>query len=110
MYCTVYIHCMYVEKVKMYFKCIYCSVAVRSVAAGHKMIAEGWEMFEVAVDEVRAGELPQLLRSLKGMTTPPPETPPTPPPMDVDEASRKETLSPSPVKKKLGRERGRIQY
>ena len=41
------------------------------------MIAEGWEMFEEAVEAAGTGDLPQLLRSLRGMTTP---TPPPPPP------------------------------
>ena len=52
---------------------------MRTVAAGHRLIAEGWEMFEV-VEAAGTGDLPQLLRSLRGMTmlTPPPP-PPTPP-------------------------------
>ena len=47
------------------------------------MIAEGWEMFEEAVEAAGTGDLPQLLRSLRGMTMPtppPPPPPPTPPP------------------------------
>ena len=57
-------------------------LAVRTVATGHRMIAEGWEMFEEVVDAAGTGDLPQLLRSLRGMTTltPPPPPPPTPPP------------------------------
>ena len=41
------------------------------------MIAEGWEMFEEVVEAAGTGDLPQLLRSLRGMTmpTPPPPTP-----------------------------------
>ena len=56
-------------------------LAVRTVAAGHRMIAEGWEMFEEAVEAAGTGDLPQLLRSLRGMTTltPPPPPLPTPP-------------------------------
>ena len=38
-------------------------LAVRTVAAGHRMIAEGWEMFEEAVEAAGTGDLPQLLRS-----------------------------------------------
>ena len=41
-------------------------LAVRTVAAGHRMIAEGWEMFEEAVEAAGTGDLPQLLRSLRG--------------------------------------------
>ena len=51
-------------------------LAVRTVAAGHRMIAEGWEMFEEVVEAAGTGDLPQLLRLLRGMTT---LTPPPPP-------------------------------
>ena len=45
------------------------------------MIAEGWEMFEEAMEAAGTGDLPQLLRLLRGMTTPtPPPPPPTPQP------------------------------
>ena len=54
---------------------------MRTVAAGHRMIAEGWEIFEKAVEAAGTGDLPQLLRSLRGMTMPtPPPPPPTPQP------------------------------
>ena len=37
---------LYVERVKtIYFTCI---PAVRTLAAGHKMIAEGWQLFDEA--------------------------------------------------------------
>ena len=42
----------------MYFTCI---AAVRNVMAGDKMVAEGWELFEEAVKDARAGDLLQLL-------------------------------------------------
>ena len=51
--------------------------AVRTVAEGHQMIADGWRLFEEAVASVGAGDLPQLLRAVRTMTTP---TPPPPPP------------------------------
>ena len=44
------------------------------------MIAEGWEMFEEVVEQAGTGDLPQLLRSLRGMTMPTPPPPPTPQP------------------------------
>ena len=53
---------------------------MRTVAAGHRMIAEGWEMFEEAVEAAGTGDLPQLLRSLREMTMPTPPPPQTPPP------------------------------
>ena len=85
-------------------------LAVRTVAAGHRMIAEGWEMFEEVVEAAGTGELPQLLRSLRRMTklTPPPP-PMLPPPGPVE--SQSTTAVPmevtgvsgkSPVKKQEG--------
>ena len=48
------------------------------------MIAEGWEMFEEVVEAAGTGDLPQLLRSLRGMTMPTPLLPPpTPQPAGV---------------------------
>ena len=44
------------------------------------MIVEGWEMFEEVVEAAGTGDLPQLLRLLRGMTMPTPPPPPTPPP------------------------------
>ena len=48
-------------------------VAVRKVAASHKMVAqghttvaEGWELFEEAVEETDPVDLPNLLHQLKG--------------------------------------------
>ena len=46
------------------------------VSEGHRMVAEGWRLFEEAVGSVGAGDLPQLLRSVRSMTTPPPPPPP----------------------------------
>ena len=56
---------------------VHCSLllAVTSVAAGHQMVVEGhktiadrWRLFEEAVEGAGAGDLPQLLWSLKRMT------------------------------------------
>ena len=47
---------------------------IRLVAKGHKMVYEGWALFEKTAEETAPGELRQLLRSLK-MTTTPPLTP-----------------------------------
>ena len=35
------------------------------ISEGHKTAAEGWRMFEEAVDESMHGDLPQILRQLK---------------------------------------------
>ena len=70
---------------------IFLVVAVRKVAAGHKLVtqghaavAEGWQLFQEAVEEAGPGDLPNLLPQLKGKTTPtqmPP--PPQSSPMEV---------------------------
>ena len=51
---------------------IHAFSAVRIVAAGHRMVTEGWTLFEKTCEEVGPGELPQLLRQLKSATTPSP--------------------------------------
>ena len=82
-------------------------VAVRKVAAGHKMVAqghatvaEGWDLFEEAVEEAGPSDLPILLHQLKGKTTP--MQMPTPPPQaSLMEVGEKTPMLPpaSPVKK-----------
>ena len=67
------------------------------------MVADGWRLFEEAVASVGAGDLPQLLRSVRSMTTPPPPTPtpvptPAPAPMDVTTPGTSGTQAASPVK------------
>ena len=42
------------------------------MAEGHRLVSEGWALFEHMCEEVGPGELPQLLRQLKGATTPTP--------------------------------------
>ena len=86
----------------MYLIILFIS-AVRTVSRGHKLVADGWALFEKTCSEVGAGELPQLLRYVKQATTPTPTpantpTPPTPTKveeeMDVDvEASTSEEQS-----------------
>ena len=56
------------------------------------MAAEGWELFKEAVKDAGAGDLPQLLRSIHTMTTPPPA------PMDLIATM----LLLSPIKKEAG--------
>ena len=53
-------------------------VAIRTIAKGHQLVAEGWSNFEDAVGEMGMGELPQLLRSLRSSLTPTPTPTPTP--------------------------------
>ena len=89
-----------------------CISAVRTVKAGHKLVAEGSELFKDVVSNAGAGDLPQLLRSTKTTTTPQLATPP--PKLDGSTA----TPSPSPVKKEEGtgkelewiRVVGKVQY
>ena len=54
---------------------IHAFSAVRTVAAGHRMVTEGWTLFEHTCEEVGPGELPQLLRQLKSAMTPTPASP-----------------------------------
>ena len=49
--------------------------AIRTVARGHELVAQGWVQFEKTCSEVGAGELPQLLQYIKSKTTPTPMTP-----------------------------------
>ena len=48
------------------------------MAEGHRLVSEGWTLFEHMCEEVGPGELPQLLRQLKGVTTPTPAAGPSP--------------------------------
>ena len=61
------------------------------IAEGHKTVAEGWRMFEEAVDESMPGDLPQLLRQLKEKMTPMPP----PSPMDIGQGNSTEPTSSS---------------
>ena len=48
---------------------------MRTVAAGHQMVADGWAMFEEAIEGAGEGDLPQLLPHLRRVMTlmlPPP--------------------------------------
>ena len=56
------------------------------------MIADGWKMFEEAVEEGAPGDLSALLWQLKGKMTPPPT------PVDLTQDTS-QLLSPSPAKK-----------
>ena len=49
---------------------IHAFSAIRTVAAGDRMVTEGWTLFEHTCEEVGPGELPQFLRQLKSATTP----------------------------------------
>ena len=44
--------------------------AIRTVARGHELVAQGWAAFEKTYMEVGVGELPQLLQYVKTHTTP----------------------------------------
>ena len=43
---------------------------VRTVAAGYRMVANGWALFKEAIEGAGEGDLPQLLHHLRGVTTP----------------------------------------
>ena len=75
------------------------------VAEGHRMVAQGWTIFEEAIGSSGPGDLPQLLHHLKGVTTPtPPPVPALAPgsvPMDVPQ-QQQGTPRSSPVKIERG--------
>ena len=50
--------------------------AIRTVARGHELVAQGWAAFEKTCTEVGVGELPQLLQYVKTHTTPTPTATP----------------------------------
>ena len=59
------------------------------------MVADGWAQFEEAIKGAGEGDLPQLLRHLRGMTTPTPPPQQSPAPIDVPQMT---TPTPSPAK------------
>ena len=63
------------------------------------MVKEGCAVFSEAVNQAGAGDLPQLLRSIRTIMTPPPPT--TPPPAALMDITAM-TPGPSPVKKEGG--------
>ena len=63
---------------------------MRTVAAGHRMVADGWAMFEEAIEGAGEGDLPQLLHHLRGVTTP------TPPPQPQEESAPPTDSQPTP--------------
>ena len=68
------------------------------VTQGNAAVAEGWELFEEAVEDAGPGDLPNLLRQLKRKTTPTQMPPPQQPsPMEVG------SMPPpaSPIKKEF---------
>ena len=56
------------------------------------MVADGWAMFEEAIQGAGEGDLPQLLHHLRGVTTP------TVPPPAMDVPPQASTPTPLPVK------------
>ena len=54
------------------------------VTQGHTAVVEGWQLFEEAVEDAGPGDLPNLLRQLKGKKMPTQTPPPQQPsPMEV---------------------------
>ena len=80
--------------------------AVRTVAEGHRMVVQEWALFEEAMETAGAGEMPQLLCHLRGMTTP--TLPPAPVPMDV-QPQQEAAVEPSTAAQSLVKQDGKNQ-
>ena len=78
---------------------------VRTVAEGYRMVVQEWLLFEEAVETAGAGDLPQLLHHLRGMTTltPPPALAPVP--MDV-QPQQGVVVEPSTAAQSLVKQKG----
>ena len=79
---------------------IFLVVVVRKVAAshnlvtqGHTAVAEGWQLFEEAVEETGPSDLPNLLWQLKGKTIPT-QMPPPPQSLPMEVGSMPPPASP----------------
>ena len=87
-----------VEDIKIH---VFLSLAaIRTVARGHEMVAQGWAAFERTCTEVGVGELPQLLQYVKTHTTPTPTATPVKEEeeelMDVGGAEKEEAIVEKP--------------
>ena len=71
-------------------------LAIQTVTKGHKLVVDGWALFEQTCKETAPDKLRQLLHSLKMFTTPTP--PPTPTKDEPMEGTSAEAPAPAPVK------------
>ena len=94
---------MHVEDIKIH---VFLSfAAIRTVARGHEMVAQGLAAFERMCTEVGVGELPQLLQYMKTHTTPTPTATPVKEeeeePMDVG-VKKEEAIVEKPIHVSFG--------
>ena len=91
-------HVEVIEDIKIHV--LLSFAAIRTVARGHKMVAQGWAAFEKTCTEVGVGELPQLLQYVKTHTTPTPTATPVKEeeeePMDVG-VKKEEAIVEKPI-------------
>ena len=95
---------MHVEDIKIHV--LLSFAAIRTVARGHEMVAQGWAAFEKTCTEVGVGELPQLLQYVKTHTTPTPTATPVKEeeeeePMDVG-VKKEEAIVEKPIHVSFG--------
>ena len=83
--------------------------AIRTVARGHELVAQGWVAFEKTCTEVGVGELPQFLQYVKTHTTPTPtatlvkeEVKEEEEPMDVAPLKQEEAIVEKPIHVSFG--------
>ena len=94
---------MHVEDIKIHV--LLSFAAIRTVARGHEMVAQGWAAFEKTCTEVGVGELPQLLQYVKTHTTLTPTATPVKEeeeePMDVG-VKKEEAIVEKPIHVSFG--------
>ena len=94
---------IHVEDIKIHV--LLSFAAIRTVARGHEMVAQGWAAFEKTCTEVGVGELPQLLQYVKTHTTPTPTATPVKEeeeePMDVG-VRKEEAIVEKPIHVSFG--------
>ena len=84
----------------MFYLLVYFRNSISS--QGHRMVSDGWVLFEKTAEETAPGELRQLLRSLK-MSTTPPATPTTPTKVkkEEEEEEKEEEMEQEPGTSKI---------
>ena len=76
--------------------------AIRTVARGHELVAQGWAAFDQMCTEVGVGELPQLLQYVKTHTTTTPTATPVKEEVKEEPAKKEEGIIEKPIHVSFG--------